>query len=225
MSDNGHHPAQVVRELVDGIDPWAMQPWETPAQHRAFGEFLGLGPDRALWKLQSIRNERQGSSNVASPKTGGRLADWSARNLWQVRAAAYDADQARRQLEEQAAEIRAMNARQAAEAQALQRVAQIPVRAILARLAEAGGDERLVDPDTPLGDLLDAVKGLGPAGIQAAKLERLARGEATERGEQSIGLELRRPTDHELDTFAGTPPALPAGDIDGETDDEPLPGR
>lgn len=153
-------------------DPWERRPNESVRAYQAFEAYRSLGPNRSI-----DRAWRHARGIPDSPQRAPRRWQvWSRRWEWVARVAAWDAEEARKRREAEVDAIRAMCERHVAIALELQAKA-------LARLES-------LDPDTltPREVMLWTV--------EAAKLERLARGMAKEHvaaehtGEQGGPLEI-----------------------------------
>lgn len=78
-------------------DPWLRRPGEGSLAHRAFVDYLFMGPERSLAKL--ARQQKRGQSD--RPDAGlTQLKKWSTRWDWHDRVTAYDDEQARLDLAE-----------------------------------------------------------------------------------------------------------------------------
>lgn len=140
--------------LGDGPEPWERQDDETPKAWGAFVVYRDMGPRRSLRRVQS----EEGTALA-------QLGQWSSRYRWVERAAAWDGhlDLIRRQ--EQVDAVRNMRERHATTARKLLDVA---VDSLEKRLSEAEVEE------APLLATYDILRYV----VEAAKLERLALGEA-----------------------------------------------
>lgn len=137
-------------------EPWERQPGEPSKAFLTFTIYRDLGTSRSLRKTLAIMCER-GMSKSSGKWFPGHFQTWSLAWHWPERAAAYDGylDKLGRQQHED--EVRAMNKRHITLAQALQSKA-------------AAGLQALQATNLRQGNLLRYL-------IEAAKLERLARGE------------------------------------------------
>lgn len=124
---------------------------ETPAAAAAFAEYCALGPDRSLRKLVD-----KVSTNLA------QLGIWSRNHSWQERVAQYDIAQIKERERKKQADIEKMN----------ERHAQIGITQQARAIKQ-------------IEELIAAKKFGSQASVQLLKLatdlERLARGEPTER--------------------------------------------
>jgi len=147
-----------------GPAPWERQPGEPARAYGAFCIYRDLPPqERSLLavarKLGYVR-----VTGGRRPSVPGRIQEWSTRWRWVERAGAWDDEQDRLAREAQVRAIQEMRERHAREAVALQRKA-------LERL-------KSMDPeDLSAKDVLWYI-------VEAAKLERLSRGEPDQIQEQ-----------------------------------------
>lgn len=156
-------------------------------RHReAFNRYWSLGPGRSIDALHAElqRNFRQ--HGFRRPPHIRTLFEWSARYHWQARIAQLEAEAHEADRAAQLEAIHEMNERQAREGLALQEKA-------LRRLTQLAPEELSADA-------------LIRAFLAGPKLERLARGEATDRteleGELRNGIDLSGFTDDELRRLA-----------------------
>lgn len=160
---------------------------ESTRQREAFNHYWGLGAERSVERLRAVL------AAAGRAPTTRTLYEWSRRYQWQRRIA--DLERAAREAEDEArvAAIREMQERQAREALYLQQRG--------AEWLSALGTEAPAEA---------AIRAI----VEGAKLERLARGEATERTEQRDISErrLQELSDEELE---GLLDQLAAG-LDGE---------
>ena len=92
-------------EKVVTVDPWERQPEETAKAFEAFCVYRDLGPDRSIAKT----GKKMGKSRVT-------LENWSSKNEWVKRCAAWDAEQdriARIEMQKDMAETRKRQRNQA----------------------------------------------------------------------------------------------------------------
>jgi hypothetical protein len=142
--------------------PWERQPGESAVAFAAFVIFRDLGAHRSLDRASRLYHGKPGQE-PNRPQTGtkkrksGQVRLWYESWDWRARAEACDAEQDRQRREAQAAIRREMAERHAREAVALQEKA-------LRRLQQMQPEEL-----SPV-QVLDYF-------LQAAKLERLSRGE------------------------------------------------
>lgn len=139
----------------DAPAPWERQPGESVRAYAAFCAYRDMPPgERSLRALAA----RLGYEKAAKAgRVPSHIQRWSTRWRWVERARAWDDEQDRRAREEQIRAVREMRERHAREAVALQQKA-------LARL-------KAMDPnELSPGDVLRYF-------IEAAKLERVSRGE------------------------------------------------
>src|SRR4051794_11269416 len=78
------------RDSESAPRPWDRRPDETPAAFRAFTAYVEMGPSRSL---DAVGRQLYGSGRKRDAT--GRLQEWSMKNDWVARAAAYDAHQDR----------------------------------------------------------------------------------------------------------------------------------
>jgi hypothetical protein len=172
---------------------WERQPGESAKAYAAFGLFRDLGPRRSL-DAASRRYHHPGPE--APPPPGGRLPRasgtmrrWAQRWSWVERARAWDQETERLQQAEQLAAIQEMAERHAKEALLMQNKAIERLRQL--RPEELGARDTLAYL------------------IEAAKLERLARGEPTERVSQEHHFEdLKELSDEELAAIIARGPGI-----------------
>jgi hypothetical protein len=163
--------------------PWERWPGESAKAYVAFCLFRDLGPRRSL-DAASRRYHHPGPE--APPPPGGRLPRasgtirrWAQRWSWVERARAWDQETERLQQVEHLAAIQEMAQRHAKEALLMQNKAIERLRQL--RPEELGARETLAFL------------------VEAAKLERLARGEPTERVTQEHHFnDLKELSDDEL---------------------------
>ena len=166
---------------------------ESTRQRRAFDVYWRLGADRTLERL---RETLSASSRGPSLRT---LAEWSRRGHWQNRLADLERRAQAADDDARIEAIRAMTERQAQEALLLQQKGT-------KWLAAMGAED--ATPEAAIRAIVDG-----------AKLERLVRGEPTERTDQQTATEQRLEalTDAELDRLL----ELAAPDLAGEGEATP----
>ncbi len=151
------------------VDPWERQGRESPQSFQAFAVYRDLGPARSVTKVARELD-----------KSRALVGRWSRQFAWVVRATAYDREQDRLFLAEQAQARREIARRHAKLAQAVQSKA-------VARLQTL--DPRELSPS----ELLRYIQ-------VAAEIERRAVGEAPAAGtveERDQGADVRALTDEE----------------------------
>ncbi len=165
--------------------PWDRQPGEGPQAFRAFAAYRDSGANGAKRSLQKTADSLTKSNG--EPYAVGTLKDWSRKWFWQSRVDAWDAEMdglTRKELEKG---ITGMRKNHVAIATAM-----------LGKAAQAL-------KDLPTADM--SPKDIATMVDVAAKLERLSRGEVTERteGTQTIAgevglhqIDLSKVTDEEL---------------------------
>src|SRR5262249_19320938 len=146
------HQWNAVSDQPAAPAPGARRPGESPRAFAAFGAYRDLGPRRSL---RAACRQYYGGETKAKL---GQLEGWSSKWNWVARAAAWDDEQDRVAREAQLETIKEMNRRHAEEAVELQQKA-------LERLKAMNPEELKAS------EVLDYL-------VQAAKLERLARGES-----------------------------------------------
>lgn len=149
---------------------WERQPGEGPQAFKAFAAYRDSGADgkrRSLQKTAESLTKRDGS-----PYSVGTLKEWSRKHDWQVRVDAYDQEMDRQVQDELRRGRSAMLKNHVDIAQAML------VKALKAL-------KRIPDDELTAQDVARIVD-------TAAKLERISRGEATERteGKQTIAGEV-----------------------------------
>jgi hypothetical protein len=142
---------------------WEQQPGESASAFAAFVIFRDLGPHRSLDAASRLYHRKPGQEPDRPPtgtrkRKSGQVRLWYKSWNWRARAEAYDAEQDRRHRAARETALREMAERHAREAVALQEKA-------LRRLQQMQPEE------LSAAQVLDYF-------IQAAKLERLSRGEA-----------------------------------------------
>jgi hypothetical protein len=179
-------------------EPWDRLPGESAKAYAAFGLYRELGPRRSLDEASRLYHAQpapDGSRRPTDPKrrASGLIRRWAERWNWTGRALAWDheVEQGKRQQQREA--IQEMAERHAREARMLQTKAVERLRQLL--------PEELNPQDT-----LRYV-------VEAAKHERLARGEPTERvAEEHHFPDRKELTDAELARIiAGRPGPPPEG--------------
>ena len=165
--------------------PWDRQPGEGPQAFRAFAAYRDSGANGAKRSLQKTAESLTKSNG--EPYSVGTLKDWSRKWSWQARVDAWDDEQDREIQRELVKGIAQMRKNHVGTAKAMLEKALLALRRIP------------VDEMTPtdVARLVDV----------AAKLERISRGEVTERteGTQTIAgevslhqIDLSKVTDEEL---------------------------
>lgn len=135
---------------------------ETPKAAAAYEEYAAMGPSRSLRKLAEKLNQTN-SKPIATEAT---LMAWSSEHGWQERVKLYDAERIEEKRRKQEAEIEKMNER----------------HALIGTSQQARAIEQIKN-------LIEAKAFGSMAAVQLLKLatdlERVARGAATERTEQT----------------------------------------
>ena len=165
---------------------------ETTRHRIAFNEYLALGPRRSIRKLQELLS-KQGKA-----PTERTLFEWSRALNWQMRIDEFEATARIAEDEVRIKAVREMQERQAREALLLQQQ----------------GMEWLgsIDPGEPSPD--SAIRAI----TEGAKLERLARGEVTERTEQrTTSKRMQELSNEELDAFIEFAEKTMGGEIEKES--------
>jgi len=178
--------------------PWDRLPEESSKAYAAFSIFRDLGPRRSLDEASRAYHgpsPQVTHSSAARGRRGasGQIRTWAQRWNWTARARAWDQELERVKTSKQLAAIDEMAERHAKEALMLQNKA-------VERLRQLRPEE--LKPRETL-DFL----------IEAAKLERLARGEPTERiAEEHHFSDVKELSDDELASIVATGTGLlPAG--------------
>jgi hypothetical protein len=166
---------------------------ETTKHRKAFAAYLDLGARRTIERLRIVLASEGTSVTVRT------LYEWSRKLHWQRRIDDIERDARRVETEEQIEAIREMRERQSKEALLLQQKGAEWI---------AGVEEGKASPEA-------AIRAI----VEGAKLERLARGEATERIEQhnTVASKLQELSDEELERLirvanadlGGTQPPVP----------------
>ena len=148
---------------------------ETTRHRKAFAAYLDLGAHRTIEQLRVVLASEGTSVTVRT------LYEWSRQLHWQRRIDDIEHEARRVETEEQIEAIREMRERQSREALLLQQKGTEWI---------AGVEEGKASPEA-------AIRAI----VEGAKLERLARGEATERIEQhnTVDRRLKELTDEELE--------------------------
>ena len=171
---------------------------EGARQEAAFDRYWGLGPERSIERLRGeLAKDEDGQRSVPSVRT---LYEWSRRYRWQDRIARLER-QAREAADEARVEVlREMYDRQAREALLLQQ----------------RGTEWLAEFAAGQASPEAAIRAI----VEGAKLERLARGEPSDRtaqeGANDVQQQLARFTDEELELLVQQAECL----VDGAGEEE-----
>ena len=174
--------------------PWDQLPGESAKAYRAFCAYRDLGPGRCLDQASRAYHQRQpppadGASTAHKPRASGTIRRWAERWNWKARAIAWDQQLEQVKRQEQLTAVREMAERHAREAMMLQNKA-------VERLRQLRPEE--LKPRETLAYL-----------IEAAKLERLARGEPTERvAEEHCFSDVKELSDDELARIVASRPGL-----------------
>jgi hypothetical protein len=173
---------------------WDRLPGESPKAYRAFCVYRDLGPGRCLDQASRSYHQRQraeadGTQPGRQPRASGTIRRWAERWNWSVRAMAWDQELEQVKRKKQVEEVEEMAQRHAREALMLQNKA-------VERLRQLRPEE--LKPRETLDYL-----------IEAAKLERLSRGEPTERlAEEHHVTDVRQLSDDELARIVASQPSL-----------------
>lgn len=159
--------------------PWNQQPGESPAAYRAFLVYRDLGPKRSL----SAALEADGRP----PTSLAYWGRWSSANAWLARCAAWDAHLQKLADEANATEVTKMAKRHAQLAESLQGVVTLPLNELARRLQEGEVDMK----EIPLPELLRMLRELGPVTKHAVDIERVSRGQPSDRLEVGSPAELQ----------------------------------
>jgi hypothetical protein len=170
---------------------WDRQPGESAKAYLAFCRYRDLGPTRCLDQASRAYHQQQqrGDADGVAVAVGGHagrksrasgiIRAWAERWQWRARAAAWDQELEHVKRREQVAAVQEMGERHAKESMLLQNKA-------VERLRQLHPEE--LKPRDVLSFL-----------IEAAKLERLARGEPTERiAEEHSFPDVKELSDEEL---------------------------
>lgn len=146
--------------------PWERQPRESEEAFYAFTLYRDMPPrERSLRRVADLIDGHEGATRGPRRRhVPGRIKRWAERFAWVERALAWDEERDRLAREAETEAIRAMRERHAREAMALQEKAILRLRAM---------DPGELTPN----DVLRYF-------VEAAKLERLARGEPETIAEQ-----------------------------------------
>lgn len=148
----------------DELEPWEMQPGESPLGYQVFCQYRDLGPNRGMRRI-ARKTARDGDTAVvqAGVASMARIQLWSVRWDWVARAQAYDrhlAEIRRQAIEDEHVEMAHRQARAAIEVQNL----------AMARLLGGADVEGLKPADLKPVDVIRWLE-------VGQKIERLARGE------------------------------------------------
>lgn len=174
--------------------PWDQLPGESSKAYAAFAIYRDLGPRRSVDEASRAyhRPTPQAATSTATRRrrgASGQVRLWAERWNWSARARAWDQELERVKTSKQVAAVEEMAERHAKEALMLQNKA-------VERLRQLRPEE--LKPRETL-DFL----------IEAAKLERLARGEPTERiAEDHTFSDVKELSDDELARIVATGPGL-----------------
>lgn len=151
--------------------PWERRKGETARAFEGFQAYRDMGSERGLRKVAEKIGTHQRS-----------VERWSSQHDWVARAEAWDRHLDRKKREKMVEEVEKMAERHAKRAQLnIEAVSQIS-QAIIKKIRN--------DPDAleeySVGTLVDMLGRVGYLFQQFAQVERLARGEATERVETSL---------------------------------------
>ncbi len=186
--------------------PWEQLPEESSKAYAAFCVFRDLGPRRSVEEASRVyhRKKPQDGNKPETERHGasGQIRRWAERWNWSGRARAWDQELERVQRNQQVKAVAEMADRHAKEAMMLQNKA-------VERLRQLRPEE--LGPRETLSYL-----------VEAAKLERLARGEPTERvAEEHHFSDVKELTDDELARIIAGRAGLPSPGSSGaaaETD-------
>ena len=144
-------------------DPLALRAGESKRANIALRDYADMGAGRSIRALAERYRQQAASGAQAKPSTARlpTLWGWSKRFEWQLRVAAWTADLQQLARLAQIDAVREMNMRQAE----------------LGRSLQNKGVERLASLDAEELSMRDALASI----MEGAKLERLARGEASDR--------------------------------------------
>ena len=164
--------------------PWEQMSGESAKAYRAFDLYCNLGPRRSLDQASRAYHQRShaaanDTTSGRKPRASGTIRRWAERWNWGSRAMAWDQEVARVRHSERLAQFKEMDERHVKEMIFLQQ-----------RAVERG---RLLTPEelTP-GDVRRYL-------IEAIKMERLVRGEPTERvAEEHTLVDVKELTDEQL---------------------------
>jgi len=150
--------------------PWECQEDEGSRPFAMFVRYRDMDTlDRSLAKVAKIK----GSANLR------QLAEWSSKYRWVERARAWDQEQDRIRRQEHLDELAAMSRRHGQQAEATLRALLAPAQAFLRTLQE---NPQALDNLSPVQKLDLAIKAARFV-PQLVQIERLAKGESTERVE------------------------------------------
>ncbi len=161
--------------------PWDPLPGESPKAYVAFCLYRDMGPGRCLDQASHAYHQQQRvrTPTGRQPRASGAIRRWAQRWNWSARAQAWDQELERAKRSKQLKAVEEMGERHVMEAMLLQNKA-------VERLRQLRPEE--LKPRETLHFL-----------IEAAKLERLARGEPTERvAEEHRFQDVKELTDDEL---------------------------
>lgn len=158
---------------------WHRQPGETAAAFDAFLVYRDLGPKRSL----SAALEAAGRA----PTTLAAWGRWSSAHSWVARCAAWDARMQEIADKASEAKIGEMARRHADLAQSLQAAVTLPLNELVRRLQ----DKEIDLSQLPVPDLVRMLQQLGPITKSAVEIERVSRGQPSDRLEVGTPAELQ----------------------------------
>lgn len=159
------------KKTAEPAELWERQPYEGPQAFKAFAAYRDSGIDgkrRSLQKTAESLTKRDGQ-----PYSVGTLKEWSRKHNWQIRVDAFDQEMDR-QVQDELRRGRTAMLKNHVD------ITQIMLKKALKAI------QRIPDDSLTAQDVVRLVD-------VAAKLERISRGEATERteGKQTIAGEVR----------------------------------
>jgi len=166
----------------DKIKPWEMQEDESPLAFQAFKTYRDLRPeDRSYTKVGQLLS-----------KTKQQMGDWGLKYHWQERIVAYERELDRIKVRKHFDDIEKMNDRQAIQAQSISRVIFVPVEALIKKMNSPEWPKTIEElQNQPATVLIEMAKSIASVMPTIMRMERLARGEATEESRVSGSFETK----------------------------------
>jgi len=166
--------------MSDDRVPWHRQPGESPAAYDGFLTYRDLGPKKRSLTAAVAEAGR-------APTTRQAWGRWSSAHNWLARCAAWD-DHMQKVVDQANAEkVGEMAKRHADLAQTLQAAVTLPLNELVRRLQ----DKEVDLSELPVQDLVRMLQQLGPITKSAVEIERVSRGQPSDRVEIGTPAELQ----------------------------------